>query len=163
MQQKSEMFILFYILTRESIYFCNNERFAQSWCSKRVKYIQLRDMIGSRGGERSYVPRVLCSPDPMFPGSYVPRVLCSPGPMFPGSYVGGGGGVKHMVANTCIAIDVGIYCGICWHNMSTSMSVTICQHMPLHANIYGNICHYMLNPSPPPPNIGPGEHRTRGI
>ena len=37
--------------------------------------------------ERSYVPRVLCSPGPMFPGSHVPRVLCSPGPM-----LGGGGG-----------------------------------------------------------------------
>ena len=36
----------------------------------------------------SYVPRVLCSPGPMFPdpGSYVPRVLCSPGPMFPSLY-----------------------------------------------------------------------------
>ena len=39
--------------------------------------------------ERSYVPRVLCSPGPMFPGpmfpgSHVPRVLCSPGPMFGG-------------------------------------------------------------------------------
>ena len=47
------------------------------------------------------------------------------------------------------------------HEMSTFMRVTICQHMPLYATIYGNICHYMLNP-PPPPNIGPGEHRTRG-
>ena len=45
----------------------------------------------------SYVPRVLCSPAPMFPGSdvppsYVPQYLCSPAlvnpcPMFPGTYV----------------------------------------------------------------------------
>ena len=39
---------------------------------------------------RSYVPRVLCSPGPMFPRTYVPRVrcspiLCSPVPMFPGT------------------------------------------------------------------------------
>ena len=53
----------------------------------------------------SYVPRVLCSPGPMFPGSYgsyVPRVPCSPGPMLGG----GGGGVEYIVGN--IAIDVGI-------------------------------------------------------
>ena len=41
---------------------------------------------------RSYVPRVLCSPAPMFPCTYVPRyrcspVQCSPVPMFPGAYV----------------------------------------------------------------------------
>ena len=35
--------------------------------------------------------------------TYVPQVLCSAGPMFPGSYVGGGG---QIVAN--IAIYVGI-------------------------------------------------------
>ena len=40
-------------------------------------------------GERTYVPRYLCSPvpmfpEPMFPGNYVPRYLCSPVPMFPG-------------------------------------------------------------------------------
>ena len=40
---------------------------------------------------RSYVPRVLCSPGPMFPRTYVPRVrcspiLCSPVPMFPDTY-----------------------------------------------------------------------------
>ena len=39
---------------------------------------------------RSYVPRVLCSPGPMFPRTYVPRVRCSPilsspVPMFPGT------------------------------------------------------------------------------
>ena len=39
--------------------------------------------------ERTYVPRYLCSPvpmfpEPMFPGTYVPRYLCSPVPMFPG-------------------------------------------------------------------------------
>ena len=39
--------------------------------------------------ERTYVPRYLCSPVPMFPesmfpGAYVPRYLCSPVPMFPG-------------------------------------------------------------------------------
>ena len=37
--------------------------------------------------ERTYVPRYLCSPVPMFPGTYVPRYLCSPVPMFPGTYV----------------------------------------------------------------------------
>ena len=40
---------------------------------------------------RSYVPRVLCSPGPMFPRTYVPRVRCSPilcsaVPMFPDTY-----------------------------------------------------------------------------
>ena len=45
----------------------------------------------NKNWERTYVPRVLCSPGPMFPGSHVPRVLCSPGPMFPGSDVWGGG------------------------------------------------------------------------
>ena len=40
-------------------------------------------------GERTYVPRSLCSPvpmfpEPMFPGAYVPRYLCSSVPMFPG-------------------------------------------------------------------------------
>ena len=39
--------------------------------------------------------------------------------------------------------------------------IHVYNYMPLYANIYGNISHYMLNP-PPPPNIGPGEHRTRG-
>ena len=41
--------------------------------------------------------------------------------------------------------------------------------MPLYANIYGNICHYLLPPPPhrtrgtlDPGNMGPGEHRTRG-
>ena len=47
--------------------------------------------------ERTYVPRYLCSPVPMLPGTYVPRTyvprylcspnLCSPVPMFPGTYV----------------------------------------------------------------------------
>ena len=37
----------------------------------------------------------LCSPGPIFPGSYVPRVLCSPDPML-GPW-GGGGGVEHIV------------------------------------------------------------------
>ena len=36
----------------------------------------------------TYVPRYLCSPVPIFPGTdvprtYVPRYLCSPVPMFP--------------------------------------------------------------------------------
>ena len=52
-----------------------------------------------------YVPRDLCSPGPMLPGSYVPRVLCSPGPMLGGGGGGRGGG-EHIMAN--IAIDVGI-------------------------------------------------------
>ncbi|CAL8333685.1 unnamed protein product [Arctogadus glacialis] len=30
------------------------------------------DCAGNNDGERVYVPRVLCSPGPMFPGSYVP-------------------------------------------------------------------------------------------
>ena len=39
--------------------------------------------------ERTYLPRYLSSPvpmfpEPMFPGTYVPRYLCSPVPMFPG-------------------------------------------------------------------------------
>ena len=43
-------------------------------------------------GERTYVPRYLCSAVPMFRGTYVPRYLCSPvpmfpEPMFPGTYV----------------------------------------------------------------------------
>ena len=48
-------------------------------------------------GEHTYVPRVLCSPGPMFPGSHVPRVLVGGG---------GGGGGEYIVGN--IAIDVGI-------------------------------------------------------
>ena len=48
-------------------------------------------------GERTYVPRYLCSAVPMFRGTYVPRYLCSPNlcspvpmfpePMFPSTYV----------------------------------------------------------------------------
>ena len=34
-----------------------------------------------------YVPRYICSPVPIFPGTYVPRYLYSPVPMFPGTYV----------------------------------------------------------------------------
>ena len=54
------------------------------WISKRRGTWDLR--------ERTYVPRYLCSPVPMFPGTYVPRYLCSPvpmfpEPMFPGTYV----------------------------------------------------------------------------
>ena len=61
----------------------------------------------------------------MFPGSYVPRVPCSPGPMFPGSYVGRwGGGVDHIVTN--IAVDV----GICWHIVANiAIDVGIYWHM----------------------------------
>ena len=36
------------------------------------------------GGERTYVPRYLCSPVPMLPGTPVPMF---PEPMFPGTYV----------------------------------------------------------------------------
>ena len=65
--------------------------------------------------------------------------------------------LEHIVAN--ISIDG----GICWH-IVTHMNVDI--SWPLYANIYGIICHYMLNPPPPPTldpgNIGPGEHGTRG-
>ena len=41
-------------------------------------YRQSRYLIQSMRGGQHYVPRFLCSPVPMFPGTYVPRYLCSP-------------------------------------------------------------------------------------
>ena len=48
---------------------------------------------------------------------------------------------------TPIDIPIGVNIFI-RHEMSTY--ATKCQHMPLYANIYGNISYYILNPPPPP-------------
>ena len=61
------------------------------------QFATCRVMVLLEKGVRSYVPRVLCSPGPMFPhpmfpSTYVPRhlwtlVLYSPVPMFPSTYI----------------------------------------------------------------------------
>ena len=102
-----------------------------------VSILQMGPNYGGQSGkrERTYVPRVLCSPGPMFPGSHVPRVLCSPGPMFPGSHVprvlccgvgggGGGGGLSRKYFHRCWHIVA--YVGISWRmNMLTPIGISI--------------------------------------
>ena len=55
---------------------------------------------------------------------------------------------------TPIDIPIGVNIFIS-HEMSTFMCVTICQHLWQYFLLY-------TQPPPPPPNIGPGEHGTRG-
>ena len=69
---------------------CNNDLQSETLLKPSDDVACECDVMSRRG--QHYVPRYLCSPVPMFPGTYVPRYLCSPvpmfpEPMFPGTYV----------------------------------------------------------------------------